>query len=145
MGVKAACAAVLLAAAGVHSALPPGYDDELYCPDGYCQSKKEVMAGFVGPKSAYWQCTKEDDTNEGDAVKTPTPWGSMLGAQVKDALLAKGMSTKLCPTDGNSTSADIKAALIKHAQRAQGSTDTNELDDVTASKDTDEDRRRRRL
>ena len=37
------------------SALPPGYQDRLFCPDKYCLGRKHPGAGMVGPKTLFWE------------------------------------------------------------------------------------------
>ena len=42
------------------AALPPGYDEELYCPPGHCLLPKKVKPGFVGPRTALLLCATYD-------------------------------------------------------------------------------------
>ena len=77
-----------LAALGLASAaLPPGYQDELYCPPMSClRPKRGVPAGFTGPQVAFKECfhslSKHGDTS------APKPWGFKVGEEVKQELLA---------------------------------------------------------
>lgn len=52
-------------------ALPPGYDDVLYCPRGSCLIRKNQPTGFVGPKRLFSECYNPT-TNE---HTTPRSWG----------------------------------------------------------------------
>uniref|UniRef100_A0A0G4HHW6 Uncharacterized protein n=1 Tax=Chromera velia CCMP2878 TaxID=1169474 RepID=A0A0G4HHW6_9ALVE len=36
--------------------LPPGYEDELLCPPGYCLKPRKMPAGFAGPRSVFHVC-----------------------------------------------------------------------------------------
>ena len=91
-GLRARCGAPMLARralllatlqlpAGVLSALPPGFDEELWCPPGACLDDKEVAHGFVGPRTAFHACVNSDsgDTTEPRAdPATPSPQPSHL-------------------------------------------------------------------
>jgi len=55
-GLAFACLAALLCLAG--AALPPGYEDRLFCPPTYCLQPKPATADgevLVGPKSLMWR------------------------------------------------------------------------------------------
>ena len=73
---RALLLATLLLPAGVLSALPPGFDEELWCPPGACLDDREVAQGFVGPRAAFHTCVDSDsgDTTEPRAdPATPSP------------------------------------------------------------------------
>lgn len=55
---------VLLFARSASAALPPGYEDVMHCPPGYC-SKYVNPQGMVGPTSAFNKCY---DPTTGDMV-----------------------------------------------------------------------------
>mmetsp|Transcript_245 Transcript_245/g.486 ORF Transcript_245/g.486 Transcript_245/m.486 type:complete len:230 (-) Transcript_245:103-792(-) len=78
------------------AALPPGYEDELFCPPGYCRQGKIVPAGFVGPASSFHECISMDGNTE--TVKV-TPWGSRVenAGAVREKLIADGYHQKQCP------------------------------------------------
>ena len=81
--------AVLLASA----VLPPGYEDELYCPDGHCL--KRIRVGQVGPRSKLHICVGRGPNALGPTP--PVPWGSKVGEEKKSELLAQGMvKAELC-------------------------------------------------
>ena len=78
---RALLLATLQLPAGVLSALPPGFDEELWCPPGACLDDKEVAHGFVGPRAAFHACVNSDsgDTTEPRAdPATPSPQPSHL-------------------------------------------------------------------
>ena len=63
------------------SALPPGYQDRLFCPDKYCLGRKHPGAGMVGPKTLLWECR----WGTGSALESikfkpvpVLPWGSKM-------------------------------------------------------------------
>ena len=37
-------------------ALPPGYEDEAWCPPGHCIRATPRPEGFAGPQSMFWEC-----------------------------------------------------------------------------------------
>jgi len=64
-----------------NSALPPGYEDRLFCPPSYCLGRKHPGAGTVGPKSMFWECRWGTGSEEDSEIKEPTavvPWGPKL-------------------------------------------------------------------
>mmetsp|Transcript_18763 Transcript_18763/g.53013 ORF Transcript_18763/g.53013 Transcript_18763/m.53013 type:complete len:134 (+) Transcript_18763:51-452(+) len=99
MGARPAHAALLCAAAGwlAQAVLPPGYQDELFCPQGYCRQQKKTAPGFAGPMTAFFDCVREADNNVGPVVVPTTPWGTLMGEEEKDKLLSSGFSSSLCP------------------------------------------------
>merc|ERR1719284_1493569 len=40
-------------------ALPPGFEDELYCSPDHCLITKEVPKGKTGPRSMHFECKHE--------------------------------------------------------------------------------------
>merc|ERR1719329_1984807 len=84
-------ASLLLASAG--AALPPGYEDELFCPEGFCMRRKEQPEGWVGPRAAFWE------RSQGDEVQAVTPWGSNHGEEKKAELASQGFHAKSCESD----------------------------------------------
>lgn len=81
-----------------HAALPPGYDEELYCPPGMCVRVKDgyyrSADGTTGPRSALHECWRED----GGEVAEPAPWGTLVvnADEAKAALLAQGHTRWVC-------------------------------------------------
>jgi len=75
--------------------LPPGYEDELYCPAGHCLKKRAgITTGFTGPRSSFWECASRTDADI--AGQRPSPWGSNHGDQAKQMLIADGYHLELC-------------------------------------------------
>jgi hypothetical protein len=58
-------------------ALPPGYEDALFCPPLYCLQPKEMPKGFTGPRVAFVECVHEEDDSE--EARVATPWGERSG------------------------------------------------------------------
>jgi hypothetical protein len=72
--------------------VPPGYEDELYCPSGYCLRNVTKPPGFVGPPRAYHECHNQLN---GSSVAV-TPWGRKKGTAAKASLLEHDYSSKWC-------------------------------------------------
>eukprot|EP01045_Picozoa_sp_COSAG04_P018249 COSAG04_NODE_1675_length_5968_cov_2.264270_1_plen_216_part_10 len=70
---RALLLATLLLPAGVLSALPPGFDEELWCPPGACLDDKEVAQGFVGPRAAFHTCVDSDSGDTTEPRADPPP------------------------------------------------------------------------
>jgi hypothetical protein len=72
----------LLILVPVHAILPPGYEDEMWCPPGYCDRDIVYENGFAGPARIFHECySKElnqtlDEVWTGDLtnVMAPTDW-----------------------------------------------------------------------
>ena len=97
-------------------ALPPGFEDELYCPDGYCLKRKASPPNLVGPKAYFWECRKIVDKKSGKVSKESivvTPWGPKLAdaVSIKDKLLADGFSTSRCKSSEPDPVIDIEGKL----------------------------------
>ena len=82
-----ACALFLM----THAALPPGYDEEIYCPPTQCLAPKHQRPGYSGPKTAFLRCCS---ANEPDTK--PEAWGAKININFKNELLAKGYHTETC-------------------------------------------------
>lgn len=65
---------ILQSAHPVDAALPPGYEDQLFCPPGRCmEDKKNMQPGFVGPATAFKVCvSKSSDPDQ----SSPKGWGN---------------------------------------------------------------------
>mmetsp|Transcript_21171 Transcript_21171/g.33192 ORF Transcript_21171/g.33192 Transcript_21171/m.33192 type:complete len:101 (+) Transcript_21171:194-496(+) len=83
----------LHAAIAVLAALPPGYDEELYCPKGSCLMPKDQPPGFVGGRVSFHQCV---DVSSKEHVASPMPWGNKIDQEVKDSFIAGGFHTTKC-------------------------------------------------
>merc|ERR1719378_1652143 len=77
--LKAAAAAALLSSQlhSVVAALPPGYEDSMWCPEGYCDRYVEQPEGFAGPASVFHECYNPS-TNATD----PGVWTGSLSETV---------------------------------------------------------------
>ncbi|CAD7951401.1 unnamed protein product [Amoebophrya sp. A25] len=84
-GLRSACAA-----------LPPGYEDEVFCPPGHCMMDKDMGPGYCGPRTAFLQCVKEDTLESGGP---PKAWGFQLGEERKAELLQSGHHSTQCSED----------------------------------------------
>mmetsp|Transcript_745 Transcript_745/g.1060 ORF Transcript_745/g.1060 Transcript_745/m.1060 type:complete len:164 (+) Transcript_745:85-576(+) len=80
-------------AAVVYAALPPGYEDELYCPPGSCLRRKEMPAGWTGSRVAMHECVNDVS---GEFVSKPKGWGKNIDAAVKDELISNGHHSNVC-------------------------------------------------
>eukprot|EP00937_MAST-01D_sp_MAST-1D-sp2_P005816 g5816.t1 len=90
---------LLVLAAG--SALPPGYDDVLYCPSGHCLLPKDVAQGLVGGRTAFVVCASGATCGSG-VCHAPSveaqPWGVRLGEAAKNKLESQGLvPASSCP------------------------------------------------
>jgi hypothetical protein len=88
-------ARILLTAAAVacaSAALPPGYDEELYCPAGACRRSKEQPDGFTGPRSSFNECFEADT----GFTSQPRAWGDNLGIEYKESLVTEGHTQWIC-------------------------------------------------
>ena len=98
-GMRLLIMLVVVMTAVCFAALPPGYDDELWCPPGrrvpgtpltgygsvpvthrtfagHCLAPKKQPAGYAGPRVVFNKCVHTVDKTE----KVPTPWGVNLGS-----------------------------------------------------------------
>ena len=80
----------LVLISGTGAALPPGYDEELWCPAGTCLRRREQPRGWVGPRSAFNECVGAEGTHK------PRAWGEKLGADVRARLVAEGYTQAVC-------------------------------------------------
>jgi hypothetical protein len=68
----------------VHAALPPGYEEELYCPEDMCLKAKKMPDGWCDARSAFHECCNERDGSK----MHPRPWGNRVEMKVKTDLIA---------------------------------------------------------
>ena len=54
------------------AALPPGYEDEMWCPVGSCSRQIVLEPGFAGPNSAFVECFDPSSGSVVDEVWTGT-------------------------------------------------------------------------
>ena len=83
---------VLIMLTTAQSALPPGYEDELYCPINKCLKRREQRPGLCGPRTLFHECCNVA-TGE---TQRPRPWGNKLPIEEKESLLKDGWHENLC-------------------------------------------------
>ena len=74
--------------------LPPGYEEELYCPADACLKPRKQPPGFAGPRTAFFGCCHSSD----GVVTEPHAWGVKVGVEVKEELINNGWHLKECET-----------------------------------------------
>jgi len=52
------------------AALPPGYEDEAWCPEGSCLRAKEITIGFSGPAHMFKECYDKESTAISEEIWT---------------------------------------------------------------------------
>ena len=80
------------------AALPPGYDEEVYCPGGMCLRKRttmKILKGFSGPRAMFLECFNPS-TKE---IRRPRVWGAKVEQSYKDSLLKENWHTGECDDD----------------------------------------------
>uniref|UniRef100_A0A7S0HGQ1 Secreted protein n=1 Tax=Hanusia phi TaxID=3032 RepID=A0A7S0HGQ1_9CRYP len=85
--------ALVLFSSHVLCALPPGYEDELFCPSSTCLRKKQTVRGLTGPRTSFYECV---DVKTLEHVCVPRAWGTKMLQKVKDELVAKGWHRNAC-------------------------------------------------
>eukprot|EP01065_Artemidia_motanka_P018669 TRINITY_DN22004_c0_g1_i1.p2 TRINITY_DN22004_c0_g1~~TRINITY_DN22004_c0_g1_i1.p2 ORF type:complete len:169 (+),score=43.68 TRINITY_DN22004_c0_g1_i1:54-560(+) len=102
---------VLLALVAVwccDAALPPGFDEELWCPPGACLRRREVPPGMVGPRTMYWECYGDEGTSMAQ------PWGVKVGKDKRAELLMNGWTMRVCEEQ------DLQAATGEGPRSPEG-------------------------
>ena len=74
--------------------LPPGYEEELYCPADKWLKRRTQPPGWAGPRTAFYECCRESD----GVVSEPHAWGVKVGMEVKEELIQNGWHLKECET-----------------------------------------------
>ena len=104
-----ACLALLAALEVAAAALPPGYEDELFCPPGACLKKKPAKPGLVGPRTLFWECVSMADSTEVCCVSSPRPSPAL---SVSSPLVAVARSVPLSGgRDGRRERAAVASSL----------------------------------
>ena len=84
---------ITLFAVYAESALPPGYDEEMWCPPRCClRRKKSVSAGLVGPRSIFHECV----CSQTGTFPDPKPWGTKLGDEMREKIVQEGWTQWKC-------------------------------------------------
>lgn len=90
MGLRQRAALLLSSYATISVAvLPPGYEDELFCPRGSCLAPRHRERGFVGPRRFYFWCIAEDGNKT-----QPVGWGFRVEEEhpgARNALESEGL------------------------------------------------------
>eukprot|EP01062_Namystynia_karyoxenos_P018941 TRINITY_DN17081_c0_g1_i1.p1 TRINITY_DN17081_c0_g1~~TRINITY_DN17081_c0_g1_i1.p1 ORF type:complete len:140 (+),score=43.04 TRINITY_DN17081_c0_g1_i1:85-504(+) len=88
--------AIVAAASAVPSsaALPPGYEDEMWCPPGSCLRRKEMPRGWTGPRTSFHECYitgAQEVSPDG-----PRGWGKLIGEAARKELVEKQWTQAVC-------------------------------------------------
>ena len=75
----------------ITAALPPGYDEELYCPANKCLAENPRRPGWSGPRASFHKCC-----NKVDPDSSPLSWGVKKGNDLKEKWLAEGCHQDVC-------------------------------------------------
>ncbi len=67
----------------VLSALPPGFEDEVFCPKGMCLREKSPLPKGTGSKLMFLECFDKKK----NATYRPKAWGNRVDYEVKEFLL----------------------------------------------------------
>ena len=81
----------------IEIATPSVEEEEIYCPEDFCQKNRRRDASFHGPRSAFVECVNPETR----ATKLPTVWKKSKGEDKRDALLNAGMHRQACTGDKN--------------------------------------------
>jgi hypothetical protein len=69
--------------------LPPGYEDELYCPDAmFCLIPVHHVKGWSGARTQMFKCFKSSNNTYSHVVG----WGNQVEEAFKDKLIQEGWS-----------------------------------------------------
>ena len=89
------CLLLLLLLHLVSSALPPGSEDEVYCPAGWCLRPKHPRPRGTGSRLRFLECVNEINSSE---TCRPRGWGDKLELKYKQDLINLGWHTRECNT-----------------------------------------------
>ena len=89
------CALIIIISI-THAALPPGYEDELYCPPGNCLIvNPRHKKGWCGPRTQYYVCIHRDECAHHDetpaTITHPKGWGNLMEQSIKDEIISSGL------------------------------------------------------
>ena len=103
---------LLLAIQIIAGALPPGFEDELYCPPGMCLLHADHPRSWTGPKTKFWACSNPL-TCESTQVQ-PRGWGNKVDISIKVQILHDGwLIAPLCPISCDATTKGLYISLIQ--------------------------------
>ncbi len=88
------CSFVILSlyALSCNSAIPPGYQDEIFCPPNTCLKAKRMPVGWSGPQVAFRECCNIVV----GSMSMPKAWGFKIDRKIKDNLLIAGWHSTEC-------------------------------------------------
>ena len=66
--------------------LPPGFEDEIYCPKGMCLVKEKHERGWSGSITHYLKCLNHLDNTS----RHPRAWGNQVNQSVKNNIIENG-------------------------------------------------------
>lgn len=95
--------------------LPPGYEDLLLCPPSFCVAPSARPAGFVGPRSRFFECAAVLSSER----RQVTPWGSNDGPEALLGLLKDGFATTTCAQLESGVAAQLPESLQKPASPSE--------------------------
>jgi len=73
------------------SVLPPGYEDELYCPEHMCLKHDPLLPrGFCGPKTMLYICAPALGLTGNLTSVHPKGWGDKIDVSVKEKWMSDG-------------------------------------------------------
>ena len=75
---------------------PSGGEEEIYCPENFCQKSKKRDPEFHGPRSAFIECYKPSSKE----TRLPTVWTPSKGSKRRSAMLNAGMHRQSCTVEG---------------------------------------------
>jgi hypothetical protein len=92
----------------VLSALPPGFEDEVFCPKGMCLREKSQLPKGTGSKLMFLECfnikTKEKCS--------PKAWGNRVDPKVKEILLENEWHPNKCDSEPISMDTIIRYQML---------------------------------
>ena len=97
------CILLLLLPPDSLGVLPPGYEEELFCPRGACLQRRHMPPSYCGPRSAFYECI------DGSTKSRPHSWGVKVAASVRDKLIANGWHTTACDEQTTETTVLLMA------------------------------------
>jgi len=101
---------IVLLCIGAFAALPPGYEEELYCPVNTCLKRRYRPPGWSGPRTQFHECCDE----EHGRTSTPRAWGNRVAVEVKTKLIDDGWHQEQCTQQSGMCSARTRGAWVRN-------------------------------
>ena len=92
----------------VLSALPPGFEDEIFCPKGMCLREKSPRPTGTGSKLMFLECFNQQTNKE----CRPMAWGNRVDHEVKDNLLRDQWHQAECDSEPISMDTIIRYQML---------------------------------